>query len=157
MLPLIWLIAGLALVSAEFIIPEFVIFFFGLGALANSLLVALFPGIASSLPIQILTWLGLSALSLAGFRRYFSGWLKGKRLTAGEREAKYVGRAATVLEEIAPDSPGRIKFAGTSWGAVSYDQKFAAGEKVEILKQDGITFVVTDSILGIPGVKDDPD
>lgn len=157
MLPLIWLIAGLALISAEFIIPEFVIFFFGLGALANSLLIALFPGIAASVPIQIITWLGLSTLSLAGFRRYFAHWFKGKRLIAREREAKYVGRAATVLEEIAPDSPGRIRFGGTSWGAVSYDRKFAAGEKVEILKQDGITFVVTDSILGLPEVKNESD
>ena len=61
MVPLIWAILGLAMVVAEFVIPGFVIFFFGLGALINALLTAIFPGLAGNIPLQVITWLDVKA------------------------------------------------------------------------------------------------
>ena len=150
MVPLIWAIAGLALILLEFVIPEFVIFFFGLGALINALFVAIIPGLAGNIPVQIFVWLGLSSLSLFGLRRYLAKWFKGSRFSREKVESEVAGKSATVLEEITPESPGRIKFGGTSWVATSFDQTFRPGEKVEILRRDGMKLIVTDSIMGLP-------
>jgi inner membrane protein len=150
MLPLIWAIAGLALILSEFIIPEFVIFFFGLGALLNSLLIALIPRLAGSIPWQIIIWLGFSTLSLFGFRRYFSRWFKGRKFVEDD-QAELVGEMAEVLEDITPEAPGRIRFGGTSWTAYSLDESFKKGEKVAIIRREGMRYLVTGSIPGLPG------
>lgn len=150
MLPLIWAIAGLALILAEFIVPEFVIFFFGLGALLNSLLIALIPPLAGSIPLQIVIWLGFSTLSLFGFRRYFSRWFKGRKFVEDD-QAELVGEMVEVLEEITPDKPGRIRFGGTSWTAITYDEIFKKGDRVAIIRREGMKYLVTGSITGLPG------
>lgn len=150
MLPLIWAIAGLALILAEFIVPEFVIFFFGLGALLNSLLIALIPPLAGSIPLQIVIWLGFSTLSLFGFRRYFSRWFKGRKFVEDD-QAELVGEMVEVLEEITPDKPGRIRFGGTSWTAITYDENFKKGDRVAIIRREGMKYLVTGSITGLPG------
>jgi inner membrane protein len=150
MLPLIWAIAGLALILSEFIVPEFVIFFFGLGALLNSLLIALIPRLAGSIPLQIIIWLGFSTLSLFGFRRYFARWFKGRKFVEDD-QAELVGEKADVLEDITPETPGRIRFGGTSWPAYSLDESFKKGEKVSIIRREGMRYLVTGSIPGLPG------
>ncbi|TFH06505.1 MAG: NfeD family protein, partial [Spirochaetales bacterium] len=127
----------------------FVVFFFGLGALLTSLLVAVVPPIAGSIPLQVLIWLGFSTVSLFGLRRVFSGWFKGRRFGEGDTR-EYIGKPAKVIEAITPDHPGRIRFGGTTWVAESYTESFNTGDRVEILARDGMTFIVTDSISGLP-------
>ena len=53
-LPYFWVLLGLLLMGAEFLIPGFVIFFFGAGALVTGALTALVSGLKSSLVLQIL-------------------------------------------------------------------------------------------------------
>lgn len=149
MLPLIWAVAGLALILAEFVVPEFVIFFFGLGALLNSLLIALIPRLAGSILAQIVIWLGFSSLTLFAFRRYFSRWFKGKRFVTDD-QSELVGEKATVLEDISPDLPGRIRFGGTSWVAYSLDDSFSKGDTVSIIRREGMRYLVTGTIPGLP-------
>ena len=140
MVPLIWAFLGLLMVVSEFFVPEFVIFFFGLGALLNSALVALFPML--SIPLQILTFLGFSAASLFGLRRYVSRWFRGRAFSE-EDQKEYLGKSARVIEAIEPEKPGRIRFGGTTWVAESYTEYFRPGDRVEIIKRDGMHFVVT--------------
>jgi len=154
MLPLIWAIAGLALILAEFIVPQFVIFFFGLGALLNSLLIALIPRLAGNIPLQILVWLGFSALSLFGFRRYFARWFKGRKYEEND-QSELVGSHALVIEDITPESPGRIRFGGTSWTAYAIDESFRKGDTVAIIRREGMKYLVTGSIPGLPGDSDE--
>lgn len=154
MAPLIWTIIGLVFVVAEFIVPEFVIFFFGIGALLNSLLVALFPGLGASIPLQILTWLGFSAVSLFSLRRYFARWFKGRKFEEDDQE-EWIGRAAKVTEAISEDSPGRISLNGTTWVAESYNEVFEPGDRVEIVCREGTRFLVTRSLSGL--LRDDGD
>ncbi len=149
MVPLIWAIAGLALILAEFIVPEFVIFFFGLGALLNSLLLALVPSLADNILPQILIWLGFSALSLFGLRRYLSRWFKGRKFEEDDK-AEFIGKKAQVLEEITPEKAGRIRFGGTSWIAFTYDETFSKGDTVQVIRREGTRFLVTGSITGLP-------
>ena len=146
-LPYLWGIGGILLILSEFFIPGFVIFFFGAGALLNALLIALIPPLKSNILLQVLIWLAASGLSLFGLRRYFAKIFKGRLVDAGN-SSDFSGQKALVIEDIGPDKPGRIRFQGTSWKAFSYDESLKAGEKVEILKKENLTFVVTRSILG---------
>ncbi len=145
-LPYIWAAVGLLFMGAEFFLPGFVIFFFGLGALVTALLSWIIPGLHTNITLQILAWLASSGLSLYFLRRYFSKIFRGNLLPSDENE--YAGSTAVVVEEITPDSPGRVRFQGTTWKAISYDESFAPGETVEILKEENLTFVVTRSIMG---------
>ncbi|MFP4378315.1 MAG: NfeD family protein [Spirochaetales bacterium] len=148
MASVIWAIIGLVLIVSEFVVPGFVIFFFGAGALLNALLVALVPGIAGNIVAQILIWLGFSTLTLFGLRRYFAKWFRGRTFDEEDR-AEYIGKEAKVTEAIGPDKPGRIRFNGTTWVAESYSENFSAGQRVEIIKREGTRFIVTESIMGI--------
>ena len=77
-IPLIWLIAGLLMIGAEFIIPGFVIFFFGVGAIILSGLTWLIPGLQSNYLLQFIIWIASSGLTLAFLRKFFSKIFKGK-------------------------------------------------------------------------------
>ncbi len=152
--PLIWAIFGLALILAEFAMPEFVVFFFGVGALLNSVLTALIPGLAASIPLQIVTWLGLSAATLFSLRRYVAAWFRGRKFVEDD-QSDWVGRRAKVTQAIAPDAPGRISLNGTTWVAESFDESFEAGEKVEVLRREGTRFYVTKSLTGLSQLDDE--
>ena len=141
----VWAVIGLLLVGSEFFIPGLVIIFFGLGALLTSVLAAVLPGLKSSVAFQILIWIGASGLSLAFLRKYLSRVFKGKTLI--EDGSKSSGKIAEVTEAIAPEKTGRVRFEGTTWNAESYTESFEPGDTVEILKQDGLTLIVTKSIL----------
>ncbi|MDA3951692.1 MAG: NfeD family protein [Spirochaeta sp.] len=146
---LIWAVIGLLLILSEFVVPQFVVFFFGVGALLNAALLALLPGLSDRIPLQLLIWAGTSGLSLALLRRYAARWFKGdEQHTDTDTDA---GRTAVVLEEISPDSPGRINFHGTSWRATAFDETIAPGETVTILTKDNLSYTVTAGTLVGPG------
>ena len=95
--------------------------------------------------LQILIWLGASGLSLALLRRYLSRVFKGGTLIEDGSEPS--GKSAEVIKAISPDKPGRIRFEGTTWIAESYTESLQPGDAVEILEQNGLTMIVTGSIL----------
>jgi len=150
----IWAFIGLLFVGLEFAVPGFVIFFFGAGALITSLLTAIVPGLRSSIFWQILIWLGSSSLSLAFLRRYLSKVFRGTTLVGSGDEAS--GKTAEVIERITPEAPGRVHFEGTSWKALSYTETMEKGETVTVLKQEGLTLIVSRSLID-PVLDDQPD
>jgi len=141
-IPLIWLIAGLLLIGAEFIIPGFVIFFFGVGAIIISALTWLIPGFQSNFILQIIIWLSTSMLTLGFLRKFFSKIFKGKE-QGDTGEDEFVCKQATVIEPIEKNKSGRVSFEGTTWKAIAYDENLKAGDIVEILKKDNLTLIVT--------------
>ncbi len=147
---LIWAVLGLLLILSEFFIPEFLVFFFGAGALLNALLVIVVPGLANRLPLQLVIWAVTSGLSLAFLRKYAARWFRGENIGADDETD--VGKTAKVLEEIAPDSPGRITLHGTSWKATTFDETIPVGRTVTILKRENLSYIVTagDLLNGSP-------
>ena len=143
----IWAVIGLIFIGAEFFVPGVVIIFFGAGALLTALLSTIIPGIKSSMGLQILLWLASSGLSLALLRKYLSRVFRGKTLAMDGSGPS--GKTAEVVEGITPETPGRVHYQGTSWKASSYSESFEAGDTVEILKQDGLTLIVTKSIMDL--------
>jgi len=141
----IWALIGLLFIGLEFAFPGFVVFFFGVGALITSLLSAIIPGLKSSMIPQILIWLGTSSLSLAFLRKYLAKVFRGRMLVGSGDEAS--GKTAEVLERITPDTPGRVHFQGTTWKALSYTETLEKGEIVTVLKQEGVTLIVSKSLI----------
>jgi inner membrane protein len=144
MMSIIWAVLGLILIALEGVIPGFVIFFFGAGALVTAL-AALIPGLGTAYALQAIIWM-LSSLGTFGlFRKKLAKVFRGKLISAKSDE--YIGRRAVVIEKISPGTPGRIKLNGTSWRADSMTEEIAEGEEVEILEKDGLTFIVTKDII----------
>jgi membrane protein implicated in regulation of membrane protease activity len=140
--PFVWAIIGILLMAAESLTPGFWVIFFGAGGLLTAALTWLVPGLAGRLHLQVLLWLASSSLLLIPLRRVLQSRFGGRRL----REDS-IGSRAIVVEAIAPGKAGRIRFAGTTWRAESYDEEIAAGETVEILAQDGLTYFVSRPFL----------
>ena len=139
---LFWLLFGLLLIGGEFLIPGFVIFFFGVGALLVAGITFLFPGLASNFIAQGIIWLLSSVSSLGILRRFFSKTFKGKQIMAtGEDE--YIDKKVMVLEDISKNKEGRVKFEGTSWKAIAYNEEIKKGEIAQIIKKDNLTLIVT--------------
>lgn len=121
-----WALLGIALVGAETFIPGIAIIFFGLGAIATSILCAL-PPFASSPAIQALFWTVSSLMSLILLRKRFKRLLKGTAFyREGEEIESLSGEAAEVTERIGPDSPGRT---------------------VRVVSREGLSLVVTKDFL----------
>ena len=139
-----WLIAGMLLIASEMLIPGFTIFFFGVGALLTGILSAIIPGLKNSFTLQLIIWAASSITSFAFLRKYLSKIFRGSLIDDHTGEEQDSGKIATVLEQITPDTPGRIRYKGTSWKAISFDKTFDPGEKVEILKKEGISYIVSD-------------
>lgn len=146
MATIIWATLGILLILSELVVPGFVVFFFGLGALLNALLVGIIPGLGTRIPLQLVLWAVSSGVSLALLRRYFAKAFRGSVLDSS-RDEEFVGSTAEVSERISPEKPGRVRFEGTTWTAVTYDESIEPGERVDIIQKDGTKLVVTRSFL----------
>jgi len=140
-----WALLGLLFIGGEMFIPGFVIFFFGAGALVTALLSALFPVVSGSYILQGFIWILSTVISFGLFRKKFASIFKGTILN--RENDKDVGQKAVVIESISPEKPGRVRYQGTSWKAVSYTENFKIGEEVDIIQEDNLTFLVTKHFL----------
>lgn len=143
--PFLWTLLGLLLIASEMIVPGFVIFFFGTGAVMTGILSGIIPGLSGNFAFQGLIWILSSILSFGFFRKKFAKIFKGTILN--KEIDSDVGRAAEVIEAISPEKPGRVRYQGTSWKAISYTESFEPGDKVDIVKEENLTFIVSGAIL----------
>ena len=143
--PSIWAIAGIVLIGIELLFSGLIAFFFGVGALTTSLMVALFGGLRGNFAIQILIWIGASVLSLFVLRRYLRKMLAG--LKNRGNTGKVSGRSVEVVERIAPGRPGRVRIDGTSWRAVSWSGCFEVNDIVEVVREENLTVEVAKSYV----------
>lgn len=125
-----WFIIGILLLLSEFLIPGFIIFFFGLGAMITSLILLIFPPIRELFPLQIITFTTVSIVSLFSLRRKFKVTLKGDLFQ--ERD-DYTNKQCIVTESVSPEKPGRIKFQGTTWAAECIEGKFKKNKHAIII------------------------
>ena len=136
----IWLFCGCLMILSEFIMPGFIIFFFGAGAVVTAAAVAFFP---LSVSWQFAVFLISSLVLLFTLRRFlpkvFSG--REKESSLPDEETEFAGESAVVSEEIAPGKPGKIIFHGSVWQAES-DTCCAPGKTVKIVCRKNLTFTV---------------
>ncbi len=140
--PFVWAVVGMLLMAAESLTPGFWVIFFGAGGILTAVMAWLVPALAARPHLQVLVWLCSSTILLALLRRTLR-----RRFGGRDAASDAIGSRAVVVEAIAPGRPGRIRFAGTTWRAESYDEEIPAGETVQILAQDNLTYFVSRPFL----------
>lgn len=139
----IWIIVGILLVFAEFIVPGLISVFIGLGALTVALLLyfQIIENIASQfLVLFISSTVYIFSLRLLVMRYYPSNTEKFNV----DEESMIIGQSALVIKEIPVNGMGRIQYGESTWNAISNENlKILKGEKVTILKRSNISWIVT--------------
>ncbi len=139
--PLFWLIIGVILLFLELVLPGFVLFFFGMGALLASLAAYLFE---LSLSWQLALFIIASLASLFSLRNVIQRkYLKFSPEDGEDVDVVLVtpGERGVVVDRIQPPAEGRIKYSGTFWRATA-DEKIDEGEIISIVDQKGLVIQV---------------
>jgi membrane protein implicated in regulation of membrane protease activity len=135
-----WLIAAAALAAGEVATLGF---FLGAVALA-ALPAAVAAGVGAPLSVQLIVFILCSVASLAFIRPVARRHLNTPpSIRTGT--AALVGARAVVLERVHSDG-GRVKIGGEEWTARPYDEDevYDEGARVEVLKIEGATALVSD-------------
>ncbi|NLT22235.1 MAG: NfeD family protein [Syntrophorhabdus sp.] len=139
----IWFLVGLVLMLLEFVLPGFVVFFFGVGAWIVAL-ICLFTDI--SVNVQLIIFLVASVLLLASLRKWMRGVFVGYKKygrTDDDNMSPFTGEKAVVTRRIDPVMGGKVELHGTSWNAeTDGDEPVEEGVAVEITGKDGLTLKV---------------
>jgi len=138
---ILWIVLGIALAIAEAFTATLFIIFFAVGAVAAAGVAAL----GGPLLLQVITFAVVSGLSVAALRPIIMRHAKSAAETgdvAFGMEA-IEGGHGTVLEEVDGDH-GMIKIDGEMWQARAFDhkEKYLPGERVRVIKVDGVTAIV---------------
>ena len=133
-----WLIAGVTLILAEFVVPGVFICFFGVGAILTGIAAWLIPEM--SFTIELLIFSILSVVFLFTCRRFMPKSFRGviKVDHSDIENDDVVGAEAVVTEAITPEAPGKVEFRGSQWTARA-DRALAVGERAKIRCRRTIT------------------
>ncbi|MDR2733470.1 MAG: NfeD family protein [Spirochaetota bacterium] len=140
---LTWFIIGLALMGLEVLAPGFVLFWFGLGALLTSGLMAI--GVLSS---EVAEWIFFLVSSLA-FLLAWQFWFKKffrRDVLEEDRDATVSGQVGVVSKAIGVDSPGEVElsvylYGLKRWAAVA-EENIPEGAKVRVVEARGVRLLV---------------
>ena len=140
-----WLGAGVLLTVSEFIVPGFVICFFGISAMIVSVICAFVNDL--SLAWQ-LTWFGAISVVLLFVSRLvapdvFKGGTVKTELVGDIDSDDIIGKKAIVKEAIGVNTAGKVEFRGTLWEAVA-NSDIPAGKTVIVTRRKNLTLTVTE-------------
>ena len=135
------LLAGIALIVAEFVVPGVMICFFGIAAVILAGVYALVPGLPTAAALAL--YIVLSLAMVFGLRRFLPNTFRGRTsVEAGDPDDDGVaGCHVRVAEAIVPDVPGKVEFRGSLWTAAA-ETAVPAGETVEVVRRDNLTLHV---------------
>lgn len=133
-----WIVAGLVLVMAELVVPAFVVFWFGLGAVIVGLLLWAMPSL--SLATQMLIWSFASCTMVVLWFRLFKPHLHKSRVGMSD-DATLIGEVGLMSRDVDQFQRGEVRFQkpmiGTDrWGCIA-DERIAAGERVRVVSVEG--------------------
>ncbi|MEZ5017300.1 MAG: NfeD family protein [Flavipsychrobacter sp.] len=113
----IWFLIGFALILLEFVVPGFVLVFFGIGAWVTAIVCWVFD---VSINVQLFIFLISSIASLALLRRAIKKRYMDKTSpVSGGLEDEYIGQVATAVASFAAGEVGRVSFKGANWEAIA--------------------------------------
>ena len=137
-----WLVLGLLLVTGEIFVSGFVLFWFGLAALAMGVLLLM---VDMPIVLQLLLWAGISiALVLAWLKFIKPNWKD--RTTSGMAAEALKAQVGLVIESNSGRSRGKLKFPAPilgedEWTFICTDE-VAIGERVRVTDISGNTLIV---------------
>jgi membrane protein implicated in regulation of membrane protease activity len=131
-----WAVGGLALIVAELVVPSFVLIWFGVGALAVALLMAL---TTLGLTAQLAIWLVTSLILVAAWFKIFRPNMHKTRI--GMADAGVVGEIGVLVRDVAPFEKGQVRFqkpilGDDVWECIA-DEAIRNGERVRVLEVEG--------------------
>ena len=130
----IWFLLGISFFIVEFIMPNFILFFFGLGAWIVSIILGL-ELFDLSFNQQIILFTTSSILFLFLLRNYFKNIFLGKENKGKDNYSDPSDNEenfAIVTKKINTKGFGEIKYKGTFYMAKS-DQNIDQGENVKVI------------------------
>jgi len=146
----VWLIGGALLALLELVLPGLVSLFLGLAALAVAGLIRL--GLVDSWSSAMTAWFALSIAFVMGLRGFVARLVPGATEKGQtDEDLLAAGQLVDVVEGVGVETPGRIRFGGTTWPARSMAAFIPAGQKARIAFRDHTSWVVesvpTSSVL----------
>jgi membrane protein implicated in regulation of membrane protease activity len=135
-----WIIVGLLLIIAEFMMSGLVAVFLGVAALLVGAL--MFLGVVTDTAWGLVLFALFSLLLLLVVRRYLKHWLFGNQTRAadGGDSAGLVGHRATVAGPFR-NGAGTVLYRGARWQAQSH-HSLDDGQMVRIVAHDGLWLTV---------------
>jgi inner membrane protein len=140
---LYWIIAGILLSLAEFLVPGGIMLFIGLGALIVGLLAYL--GIVEGWLPMLFVWFAVSISMILGLRGAAQKLVRAKvQRGQTDEDIDAYSRIAEVRETIPAGGEGRIAFQGTTWAArnVHGDRDLPPGTRVRIVFRENLAWMV---------------
>jgi membrane protein implicated in regulation of membrane protease activity len=138
--PWLWLALGIVLLALEILVPNFVLAWPGLAAIAMALLVWLMPGLSGQALVALFAL--LSIILLVGGRTLMAKAEKNVQPSGlNARVSALVGRDAKVVEVDGPE--GKVELDGIRWPATWAGETPEIGQRVTITKAAGAGVVVT--------------
>ncbi len=133
----VWLIAAGVLAIGEMVTAGFFLLPFAAAAGVAGILALL----SVSVPVQIITFVVVSVLSLWLLQRFAKKDIRGKLLPVGA--ARYIGASAVVMESVTRLESGRVKMGTEDWRAITDgDTVIPAGAEVRVVEVRGARLVV---------------
>ena len=136
-----WLGVGFALVLAEVLMGNFILFFLGVASIVTG--VALWLGLPADNGIPFLLFAALSVALLIGLRSRMSDVAVGDVATSSADE-DFVGRDVQIESGFDAASPGRgrVNYRGASWSAKSDQSHLPSGSFATIVaRESNLLFV----------------
>ena len=139
---ILWIVLGVILIITETFTLGFVLFWFGIGALAAALAGFLGFGAASQFLIFAIVSILLTALSRTIFARYYSHGDEDAIKTGVDALPGQIGTVTTASKGAL--SEGAVKVFGSTWTAFpeSGEEPLLEGEKVEVIRVRGSSIYV---------------
>lgn len=137
----IWLIVGILLILSEFIVPGFVICFFGVAALVVAGIVFFFPDLAFSWQLFICGVTGVALLLLC--RKYMPGTFLGKKGN-GVSDIDLddvIGADCVCVIPVTGKEAGKVDFRGSHWTAVA-DENIEVGDLCVVIARNNLTLTI---------------
>jgi membrane protein implicated in regulation of membrane protease activity len=132
----LWVLIGFGLLACEMLTPGgFFFLFFGAGAIAVGLILAL--GVDLSLAVQWLLFSLLSLAALVPLRGRLVRWMT----TEGGAPVvdALVGQIAVVLDDLPPGEVGKAELRGTAWNARNAGTAvLRKGQRGRVIHVDGL-------------------
>jgi inner membrane protein len=139
-----WIVFGVGLAVLEIFLPNFVVLWFGLGAVIVGLVLWAVP--ALPLGAQLGTWLVASSTMAWLWFRYFKPRMVDRTKAGIAREA-LIGQSGQVLQAPGDGRRGRARFSvpvlGSDEWEIRCEEPLAPGDRIFIREFSGNTLIVT--------------
>lgn len=140
--PLLWVILGVALIVAEIFTLGFVLFWFGVGAIVAGLAGYLGFGIGLQFLIFAAVSIGLTVMSRTIFGKYLPSSNSTELKTGMESLPGKIGTVAEASRGVL--GAAAVKVYGSTWTAypIEGEAELAEGDKVEVVEVKGSSLYV---------------